>query len=147
MKVTKKQIEVFFAAYQKRFNNSLGGKKVDVKGTVNSFAAYFVEAHPGGVLGGKNDKKFESLIKKGNEQYKKIGAKSMTIRKLDFINIDDMHAMVTIRWKSNYEKEDTSQVRIDFDVTYFVQSIKGKLKIFAYVTGDEQKVLKGHGLI
>jgi hypothetical protein len=147
MKISKKQIEAFFSAYEKRFNNSLAGKKVDVKGTVASFAEYFVEAHPKGVIGGKNDKKFESAMKKGNAQYKKIGTQSMTIESMNIIDIDDLHAMVKIGWSSRYKKGDSSQVTIDFDVSYFVQARKGKLKIFAYVTGDEQKALQEKGLI
>jgi hypothetical protein len=39
-----------------------------------------------------------------------------------------------------------TSVVIDFDTFYFVQRIKN-LKIFAYITGDEQKVLKEHGLV
>jgi hypothetical protein len=147
MKISKKQISDFFAAYEKRFNNVLAGKKADIKGSVNSFSDYVVEAHPAGVIGAKNDRKFESIIKKGNEQYKKIGTRSMLIDNLDIVLINELHAMVTIRWISQYEKEDGSDVRIDFDVSYFVQLLKGKIKIFAYVTGDEQKALKDNGLI
>ncbi len=36
---------------------------------------------------------------------------------------------------------------IEFDVFYILQDINNELTIFAYITGDEQGVMKEHGLI
>jgi hypothetical protein len=55
--------------------------------------------------------------------------------------------MVNVHWNSSYNRKDGSEVFIEFDVIYFVQIIDEKLKIFAYITGDEQAVLREKGLI
>ncbi|CAH2402864.1 hypothetical protein [Mesorhizobium ventifaucium] len=37
-------------------------------------------------------------------------------------------------------------VTIDFDVHYLVQKLAGEPKIFGWVSGDEQEVLRKHGI-
>jgi hypothetical protein len=54
--------------------------------------------------------------------------------------------MIKIHWLSEYLKKDNSHLSIDFDVFYFVQYVNGAIKIFSYITGDEQKILKENGL-
>ena len=61
--------------------------------------------------------------------------------------LDEFHAMVKIGWKGTYEKKDGEALTIEFDVFYMVQELNGSIKIFAYVTGDEEKALKDNGLI
>jgi hypothetical protein len=143
---TKQQLRTFFAAYEKRFNDFLAGEKLDSEGTINSFAPFFVEASPVGIVGGANDKNFKSNIEKGYKQYKNIGTRRMVIQSIDIQIIDDLHAMVKIHWLSEYEKN-RELISIAFDVIYFVQTVDGDSKIFAYITGDEQKALKEAGLI
>jgi hypothetical protein len=40
----------------------------------------------------------------------------------------------------------TTGNRIEFEVTYFLHFQDGDPKIFAYITGDEERVLREHGL-
>jgi hypothetical protein len=143
----RNEIERFFNAYEKRFNDSLAGLEPDVDGTVNSFAECFVEASPAGIICGKNDRKFRKAVPKGNEFYKSIGTQSMTIKDREITVIDDLHAMVKIHWHSVYKKNDNAEVIIEFDVHYLIQQKENGIKIFAYITGDEQKALKENGLI
>ncbi|HYG17783.1 MAG TPA: hypothetical protein VD816_02600 [Ohtaekwangia sp.] len=139
-------IDDFFTAYAKRFNDFLLTEELDVDGTVNSFAGFFVEANPSGVVGGNNDDKFRSAIADGYRFYRKIGAQSMTITGREITLLNELHAMARIQWRASYEKEDR-RIDIDFEVIYFMQVREDQPKIFAYITGDEQKVLQEHGLV
>jgi hypothetical protein len=55
--------------------------------------------------------------------------------------------MVKVHWDSLYVKKNGEGVQIEFTVIYLVQTIGGSPKIFGDITGDEQKVLKEHGLM
>jgi hypothetical protein len=142
----KELIKKFFSAYETRFNDALNGKE-DVDATVNSFASCFLEASPAGINCGKNDASLREAIPRGNAYYKKIGTKSMKIISLDITPLDGLHYMVKVHWDSLYEKKDKEEVAISFDVIYFLQLKDNELKIFLYITGDEQKVLEENGLI
>lgn len=148
MNKREKEIANFFAAYEKRFNDGLTGK-VDIEGTMQSFADCFVEASPLGIQCAHNGNDFRNAIPKGYDFYRSIGTQAMTITGRQIKLIDDLHAMVTIHWKSTYQrKQDSSQVVIEFDVHYFTQQQQtGGLRIFAFITGDERKVLREHGLV
>ena len=140
------KLDDFFRSYERRFNDFLSGKKLDAEGTVKSFAKFFVEASPLGVNGRGNDEDFRQAIEKGYAFYKSIGTRSMTIAGNDITLLDDYHAMARIHWRSVYDKNNR-EIVIEFDVLYLVQTINNESKIFAYITGDEQKVLKENGLI
>ena len=143
-----KRINVFFEAYENRFNASLTTGKVDVKGTSESFAKYFIEASPLGVNSGKNNFFFRWMIPRGYAFYRKIGTKSMKILSKEITPIDTLHTMVKVRWSSHYIRQtDRSPITLDFDVTYFLQHIDQEIKIFAYVTGDERRMLREMDLI
>lgn len=145
MKDINDQIEAFFEEYEKRFAAGLAGESVE-KATSEAFADYFVEASPMGVMGSKNDESFLNAVPKGYEFYKSIGVTEMKIRQIDITELDPLHYMVDIRWESVYQK-DGSEGSIEFSVIYFLQHLNEKLKVFTYITGDEQKVLKEHGLV
>jgi hypothetical protein len=147
MENREKKIDDFFAAYEKRFNDFLSGKLPDIDGTANSFAECFVEASPGGVNCGKNNEDFKLAIPKGYEFYKSIGTQSMDIMSKEITLLDDYHAMVKINWRALYIKKNNDKEVIEFSVFYFVQMKDEQIKIFSYITGDEQKVLKERGLI
>jgi hypothetical protein len=142
----RQQLQDFFVAYARRFNDFLSGGKIDIEGTLDSFAPFFIEASPLGVNGGQNDKNFKSGIEKGYAFYKSIGTKSMDIKNTDITILDDYHAMARIHWIAKYEKG-IKIISIEFDVIYFVQTLHGHSKIFSYITGDEQKALQDAGVI
>ena len=142
------QIQQFFEAYAARTNRALGDDPVvDVDGVTGSFADSFIEASPNGVACGKNDDQFREVIPKGMEMYRSIGTKSMRILSLDIIPLDDYHTQVKVHWEAFYEKKDGNTLTIDFYVIYFLQTLNGPPKIFAYITGDEQKVYQDYGLV
>ena len=71
----------------------------------------------------------------------------MEIISMDTTLLDNFHEMTKIRWKSSYMKKDNSKGSIELVNFYFTQTIENEPKIFTYITGDEQAVLKEHGLI
>lgn len=146
MKDHSKAIERFFRAYAKRVNDALKDPPVmDAAGIQKSFADYFVESSPVGVIGGKNGVRFRNAILRGYKGYRKIGTTAMTVTSVKITPIDEMHVMAHVAWDSRYRK-DGKEIRIPFTNVYMLQMSKKGPKIFAYVTGDEAKVLKDHGL-
>ena len=141
------QICIFFDQYADRFNLALKTGEGNIDATVASFADCFVEASPVGVVCGINNDEFRQVIPQGYKFYKKIGITSMNILDKEISILDDYHAMARIHWQSIYDRKDEQTGDIDFDVIYFVQDLGKGLKIFAYITGDEQKALKDNGLI
>ena len=140
-------IERFFADYAKRFNDSLKEPPVvDVAGVRNAFADYFVGASPVGVKGARNGLIFRFMIPRGFAHYKKIGTTAMNVTSVVVTAIDDLHVMASVAWDSRYRK-DGREIAIPFENVYLLQITDKGPKIFAYVTGDEQKVLREHGLV
>lgn len=143
----EQKLKEFFSQYAARFNEALAGR-IDVEATVAAFADCFVEANPTGINCGQNNKEFREVIPKGYQFYKSIGLASMTILSDTVTLLDDLHAMVKIHWQARYTRKDNKPDElIAFEVTYFLQLRNGTPKIFAYITGDEQKVLREHGLV
>ena len=139
------QIEQFFEEYEKRFAEGLAGNAV-AEETAKAFADFFVEASPDGIIGGKNDQEFRDRVPQGYDFYRSIGITKMEIRQLDITELNEQHYMVEVYWESFYDK-DGEPGSIEFSVIYFLQHLNGSLKVFAYITGDEQAVLKEKGLV
>jgi hypothetical protein len=98
------------------------------------------------VNGGKNGLIFRWMIPRGFAHYKKIGATSMRIADMTIEAIDPLHSLVRVHWDSHYTKKTGADERIEFDVTYLMHFDRGSPKIFAYITGDEARVLREHGV-
>ena len=148
MDETRLRLEGFFAAYAARFNAALRDPNgLDVEATAGAFADYFVEAGPAGVHGGKNDDTFRARIPIGYGFYRSIGTTAMDITSLELTSLDEYHWMARVHWDSRYAREGGGEVRIEFDVIYFLQVSGDEAKIFAYVTGDEEKALQERGLM
>jgi hypothetical protein len=61
--------------------------------------------------------------------------------------MDDHHCVAHVAWTAIYAHKDQHDVAIDFDVHYFVQKLDGEPKVFGWVSGDEQALLRKHGII
>ncbi|QEC44280.1 hypothetical protein [Pseudobacter ginsenosidimutans] len=140
------RIKAFFTAYEKRYADALAGS-IDVEATAAAFAEEFIEANPFGVHAGRNDEELRKVIPKGMEFYREIGTKSMEVGNLSITTLDPLHYLAKVHWRATYRQKDKDDLLIEFDVIYFLQDIGQKLKIFAYITGDERGVMKEHGLI
>ncbi|HEY9009297.1 MAG TPA: hypothetical protein VIM75_24340 [Ohtaekwangia sp.] len=148
-----KKVRAFFQAYEDRFmralhgDNAIEGPVDDVEGTVNAFAEHFIEASPAGVQVGNNDETFRKMIPKGNDFYRSIGTKRMKIRDIIVSPLNEHHVMATVHWDSCYQKKNGTEISIAFPVIYLLQHLNGDLKIFAYITGDEQGALRDAGVV
>ncbi len=145
-RMTNQRLEKFFAGYEARTNRALDGE-ADIEAIAGAFSDCFIGASPNGVMCGKNDEKLRAAISQGMEFYRSIGTKSMKISSVSITPLDGCHSMVRIYWRAVYEKKNGGNETIDFDVIYLLQIIDGKIGIFAYITGDEQKALRERGLI
>ena len=142
-------VEAFFEAYAERSTNALKDPPVeDIDGVVQSFAPFFVESSPKGVMGGENGPDFRKMIPKGFANYRKAGGKAMRITEIKVTEIDDVNVMATVDWAFDYERpKDGKSGTVTFTNRYFVSTTGGKPKIFAYITPDEEQAMKDHGLV
>ncbi len=142
-------IEAFFDDYAKRSNDALKNPPVeDVDGVVESFAPFFVESSPRGVMGGENGDDFRQRIPQGFANYRKVGGKAMRITAVNVTEIDDVNVMATVDWAFDYVRpRDGVSGTVTFTNRYFLSFADGKPKIFAYITPDEEQAMKDHGLV
>lgn len=150
MKDHEPALRRFFEAYAARLNAALESPpRVDVAAAVSAFAGYFVGSGPAGPMGGSNGWFLRFSIPHGYAFYRRIGTQRMEVRGLRVTPIDDFHAMAHTHWWSSYRRRsDGATVEIEFDNVYILHIPgRGDPKIFAWITGDEQQVLKDHGLV
>jgi hypothetical protein len=125
----------------------LAGGEPDIDETADSFASDFIAASPSGIVHGKNDEKFRTAIGEGWTFYKDIGIQTMDIHSLQITILDNFHAIVKVHWNSSFVRKDNSKGDLAFDVFYVLNKSGDNIRIFAYITGDEQQVLRDEGLI
>ena len=144
--MTKDSLKQFFQRYEQFFMQSLNGELDD---TVMSelYASEFIAASPLGVLTGKNDTNFQQALSEAYEQYRKIGTKEMRVRDVEMLPIDDLHCVADVAWTASYEVANGQQVNIDFNVHYLMQNLNGKLRVFGWISGNEQELLKEYGVL
>jgi hypothetical protein len=139
-------VRKFFERYERFFNQSLGGD-MDMDEVAALYASDFIAASPAGVMTGKNDDQLKQVMAQGYARYRAIGTKEMRIRNVRLSPIDDHHCVAHVAWTATYARKDQLDIAIDFDVHYFVQKLDGELKVFGWVSGDEQALLRKHGII
>lgn len=139
-------LQQFFEAYESFANRGIAGEDV-AKEVAAVFANYFVESSPAGVMGGKNDEEFLRRIPEGYASYKKMGITSMKIKSVSITPLNELHYQARVHWQSFYKRKDGKEGVIDFELYYFLAKQENAYRIFAYISGDEQGVMKEHGLI
>ena len=139
-------VRKFFERYESSFNQSLGGD-MDMDEVAALYASEFIAASPSGVTTGKNDDQLKQVMAQGYAHYRAIGTKEMRIRDVRLSPIDNHHCVAHVAWTATYARIDQLDVAIDFDVHYFVQKLDGEPKVFGWVSGDEQALLRKHGII
>lgn len=139
-------VRKFFERYESIFNRSLGGD-MDKDEVAALYASEFIAASPAGVRTGKNDEQLKQVMAQGYARYRAIGTKEMRIRNVRLSPIDDHHCVAHVAWTATYARKDRPDVAIDFDVHYFVQKLGGEPKVFGWVSGDEQALLRKHGIV
>jgi len=139
-------VRTFFERYESIFNRSLGGD-TDMDEVASLYACEFIAASPAGVMTGKNDDQLKQFMTQGYARYRAIGTKEMRIRDVRFSPMDNHHCVVHVAWTATYARKDQPNVAIDFDIHYFVQKLDGDPKVFGWVSGDEQTLLREHGIL
>lgn len=140
------RVRTFFERYESLFNRSLGGD-IDMDEVAALYASDFIAASPAGVMTGKNDAQLKQVMAQGYARYRAIGTKEMRIRDVRLSPIDEHHCVAHVAWTAGYARKDEPDVTMDFDVHYFIQKLDGEPKVFGWVSGDEQALLRQHGII
>ena len=140
-------IREFFSQYQNFFRQGLKGE-ADMEQVASSYAAAFVAASPAGVSVGQNDSQLEKIMLQGFERYRQMGTKDMLLRNVRVHPIDALHCLAHVAWTAIYEREAAADVSIDFEVHYLVQQLDGAApRIFGWVSGDEEALLRERGIL
>lgn len=142
----EEQVRALFRRYQEFFMQSLAGR-FDRDAVKALYASEFIDASPAGVTAGKNDEALLAAMAQGYEHYRKIGTKEMTVRGIRISPVDDLHCVAHVAWTAVYQRDDLPRTAIDFDVHYLVQVRDGEAKVFGWMAGDENALLKERGVI
>ena len=141
-----KEIEAFFHAYERNFNDSLAGN-MNAAATANSFADCFIAVSPAGVNCGKVDDSFASVIEQGYHYYASCGVKAMKIAGQAISPLNEFHFVNKVQWACHYDLDESRKGVIDFEVIYFLRLADRQIRIFGFISGDEQKAFRDRGLI
>ena len=144
--MTETSIRRLFERYEQLFERALSGK-ADMDDVTSVYAPAFVGASPAGIVAGKNDDQLKQAMEQGYRHYRAIGTKTMRIRDVRISPIDDHHCVAHVGWTAVYARKDQPDLPIDFEVHYLVQELDETPKIFGWISGDEQALLKQHGLV
>ena len=140
------RVRALFERYERLFNRALGGE-ADMDEVASLYAAEFIAASPAGVMTGKNDAQLRQVMAQGYARYRAIGTKEMRIRDVAVSPIDGHHCVAHVAWTATYARQGQEDVAIDFEVHYLVQELEGEPKVFGWVSGDEQAMLRKHGIL
>ncbi|MFT3718218.1 nuclear transport factor 2 family protein [Pseudorhodoferax sp.] len=142
----EERIHEFFERYRDRFRQGLHNA-ADLDDVASAYASAFVAASPAGVMAGRNDEPLKQAMREGFERYRRIGTKDMDLRGVRIHPIDEHHCLAHVAWTATYDRGAAPDVAIDFDVHYLVQLHDGEPRIFGWVSGDEQALLRQHGIL
>jgi len=138
-------VHQFFDRYRQLFQDGIDGT-VDTDALSRCYAREFIAAGPQGVLGGKNDAQFVGALRAGYARYRAIGTRRMAVRAIRVDAIDALHCLAHVDWRATYARPGRDDVDIDFQVHYLMQFADGEPAIFGWIAGDEQEVLRRHGI-
>src|SRR5688572_16736826 len=133
-----------FERYERVFNQALGGD-TDVREAAALDASCLISATPPGVMTGRTNEQLKQVMAQGYTAQRAIGTKEVSIRDGRSSPIDEHNCVAHVEWTATYARKEPPNVATAFDVPYFVRTIQGKSKVFAWVSGDEQALLREHG--
>lgn len=139
------EVRKLFGRYERLFRQALAGK-ADMDEIASLYASDVIAASPAGVMSGKNDDELKRMMAQGYERYRSIGTKEMLLRHVRLSPIDESHCVAHVAWRAIYARKDQPDTDIDFEVHYLVQVLDGGAKVFGWVSGDEQALLKQRGI-
>nr|WP_250809780.1 hypothetical protein [Neorhizobium tomejilense] len=143
----EEKVRRLFDEYGRTSNDALkDAASVDVSGVAAFFAPYFVGSTPQAVFGGANDAAFREVIPQGFARYRDAGGKRMDITGVRISCLNDLHALAEVGWDFSYVNKAGEAGNVRFTNFYLVTIADGDPRIFAYITGDEEKAMRDHGL-
>ena len=140
------RVRAFFERYERLFNQALAGE-ADMDAVAALYASEFIAATPAGVAAGRNDARLAEVMAEGYARYRAIGTKAMRLRDVRLSPIDERHCAAHVAWTATYDRGAAPDLSIDFDVHYLMQQLEGEPRIFGWVSGDEQALLRQHGIL
>ncbi len=144
--VAKADVRKFFKAYERVYNDAMGGE-VNMDDVGQMYSTGFVSVTPAGVMVGENGQPLKDVMRKGFEAYRALGSKKMTYTDVAVTAIDRDHCVARVQWSGQYQRKNKECLTIDFEVNYLVERRDGRLKVFGWITGDEQAEFRKHGLL
>jgi hypothetical protein len=135
-----------FVRYERVFSQALAGD-IGMDEVSALYASEFIAASPAGVTTGKNDRSLKQVMAEGYARYRAIGTRAMRIRSLRISPIDRLHCVAHVGWTATYARNASPDITIDFEVHYLVQELGGEAKVFGWVSGDEEALLRQHGIV
>jgi hypothetical protein len=75
------------------------------------------------------------------------GARIPTCREARATRSARRHGVAHVAWTATYARGDGPDVAIDFEVHYLLQERDGELKVFGWVSADEEASLREHGIL
>lgn len=139
-------VRQLFERYERLFGQALAGE-VDMAEIAALYASDFIAASPAGVRSGSNDEQLRQVMAQGYAHYRDIGTRAMRIRGIRISPIDEHHCVAHVAWTATYARHDLAETAVDFEVHYLVQVLDGVGKVFGWVSGDEQALLKQRGIV
>jgi len=84
---------------------------------------------------------------RGYARYRAIGTREMRLGAVRLSALDDLHCVAHVAWTAVYAREEGPDIAIEFEVHYFVQTLAGEPKVFGWVSGDKEALLREHGIV
>lgn len=142
----EESVRQLFARYERLFMEGLAGT-ADMEDVATLYASEFIAASPAGVVTGRNDAELRRVMREGYERYRAIGTREMRMRDIRVSPMDDRHCVAHVAWTATYARDGAPDTAIDFDIHYLVQQLDGISRVFGWVSGDEQALLRQHGIV
>lgn len=109
------------------------------------FAANVVGSSPQGVVAAQAAQ-LPYILQDAQAEYRKVGGKRFIVRDVRVTEIDDIHVQCAVAWQFGYVNAAGKSGNVDFTNLYYLTFASGSPKIFAFITPDEGKAMRDHGL-
>lgn len=109
------------------------------------FAANVVGSSPQGVVAAESAR-LPYILKDAQAEYRKVGGKRFIVRDVRITEIDNIHVQCAVDWRFGYVNAAGRSGEVDFTNLYYLTFASGSPKIFAFITPDEGKAMREHGL-
>jgi hypothetical protein len=138
-------VRQLFERYEGSFNAGLKGE-VDLPAVAALYADSFIAASPSGLFTGKNDEELKKVTVQGFKHYRETGVQQMVVRDLHLSVIDALHGLARVEWSATYQVKGQEKI-IAFTNVYLVRLEGATARVFGWITGDEEALLRQHGIV